>query len=66
VDLELFHVADDEEGRVLQGLAVPQELVVGGAQLLVLALVLPGEVVRFHTSAQPSPPPYFWAPFSKV
>ena len=44
VDLEAVEVADDEQRRVLEGLPVLQELVVGGLQVLALALVLPGEV----------------------
>ena len=44
VDLEAVEVADDEQRRVLKSLAVLQELLVGGGQVLVLALVLPGEV----------------------
>ena len=44
VDLEAVEVADDQQRRVLEVLAVVQELLVGGLQVLVLALVLPGEV----------------------
>jgi len=44
VDLEPVHVGDDEQGRVVERLPVAQELVVGGLQVLVLPLVLPGEV----------------------
>jgi len=44
MNLEPVHVGDDEQGRVVERLPVAQELVVGGFQVLVLALVLPGEV----------------------
>ena len=44
VDLEPVQVADDEQRRVLQGLAVALELLVGGPQVAVLALVLPAEL----------------------
>ena len=43
VDLEAVHVAHDQERRVLQDFAVLEELLVGGVEVLVLALVLPGE-----------------------
>jgi hypothetical protein len=44
VDLEGRHVGDDEERRVLEGHGVLLELGIGGAEVLALALVLPGEV----------------------
>ena len=44
VDHDAVHVADDQQRRVLQGLAVLEELLVGRVEVLVLALVLPGEV----------------------
>ena len=37
------HVAHNEQGWILQGLAVFQELVIGHIQILVPALVLPAE-----------------------
>jgi hypothetical protein len=42
-DLDRLEVGDDEEGRVLQRVAVALELEVGGLEVLPLALVLPGE-----------------------
>ena len=44
VDHQAVHVAGDEERRVLEVGAVLVELEVGGVEVLVLALVLPGEV----------------------
>jgi hypothetical protein len=44
VDLEPFDVADDQQRRVLQRLAVEEELVIGGGEVFVLPFVLPGEV----------------------
>ena len=44
VDLEAVHVADDQQRRVIQVLAVEQQLGVGVLQVLVLALVFPAEV----------------------
>ena len=38
-----FHVAHDHERRVLKCLGIAQELLVGGVEVLVLALVLPAE-----------------------
>ncbi len=43
VDLEAVGVRDHEQGRVLEVLAVEEELGVGGGEVLVLALVLEGE-----------------------
>lgn len=45
VDFEAVEVADDEERRVAEVLAIVVDLLVGGLEVLVLALVLPGEVV---------------------
>ena len=45
VHLEAFEVADDEQGRLAQRLVIVEELLVGRAQVLALALVLPAEVV---------------------
>ena len=42
-DFDCLEVGDDEEGRVLQRVAVTLELEVGGLEVLALALVLPGE-----------------------
>ncbi len=44
VHFEAVEVADDEEGRVVERLAVVVQLAVGGREVLALALVLPGEV----------------------
>ena len=44
VDLEAVQVAHDEEGRAGEVFAVLEKLLVGRGQVLVLALVLPGEV----------------------
>ena len=43
VDHDAVHVADDEQRRVLERLAIGQELAVGGVEVLVLPLVLPAE-----------------------
>jgi len=53
--LEAGEVADDEERRVLQVLAVLEELLVGGRQVLALALVLPADVAAFPDIGPPSP-----------
>ena len=45
VDLKAVEIADHEQRRVLQRLSVLQKLLVGGLKVLVLALVLPAEVV---------------------
>ncbi len=45
VDDDAVHVADDQQGRVLQRLAVLEELVVGRPEVLALPLVLPAEAV---------------------
>ena len=45
VDLEAVHVADDQQRRVFQGLAVQLQLLVGGLEVLVLALVFPTEMI---------------------
>ena len=42
VDLEAIQIADDEQRRVLQVLAVLQELLISSGQVLVGAFVLPG------------------------
>ena len=44
MDLEAVHVADDQQRRILQVLAVAKELVVGFLQVFVLAFVFPAEV----------------------
>ena len=46
-DAEPGHVGDDQEGRVLQGERVLAQLIEGGVEVGVLALVLPGEAVAF-------------------
>ena len=43
VDLDQVHIADDERGRVLEVLAVVEQLAVGGGEVGVRALVLPAE-----------------------
>jgi hypothetical protein len=43
VDLDALDVADDQERRVLEVLAAVEQLLVGGLEVGVLALVLPGE-----------------------
>jgi hypothetical protein len=43
MDRDLLHVGHDEQGRVLQALAVLQQLLVGFGEVGVFALVLPGE-----------------------
>jgi len=53
VDLEAVEVADDEEGWVLQVLAVLLYLPVGGREVLVLAFVLPREVAA-HPDVGPT------------
>ena len=53
VDLEAVHVADDQQRRVFQVLAVQEQLLVGGGQVLVLALVLPAEVAA-HPDVGPA------------
>ena len=45
MDNEAIHIADDQQRRVLQCLAVLLELLVGGFQVFVFALVFPGEVI---------------------
>ena len=44
-DDEALEVADDQQGRVEQGLAVAEELLVGLVEVLALALVFPGEAI---------------------
>ena len=64
--LERLHVADDEERRVLQRDGVLLKLGVGRSRSLRLPLYSQAKQPRFHTSAQPSPPLVFIAPFSKA
>ena len=45
VNAEARHVGDDQQGRVFQRQRVLAQLVEGGVQVFVLALVLPGEAV---------------------
>ena len=47
IDAEARHVGDDQERRVFQRQRVLAQLVEGRVQVLVLALVLPGEAVPF-------------------
>jgi len=46
-DDDAVQVADDEEGRTGEGVAVEEELVIGVVQILVLALVFPAEEIFF-------------------
>ena len=66
VDLQDVHVADHEEGRVLQGLAVAQELGVGLVQVGVALFVLPAEEAPLPHVGPARPPPSLATPFSKV
>ena len=47
VDYDAVQVADDEDGRTSEGVAVEEELIVGVVQILVLALVFPAEEILF-------------------
>ena len=42
-----IEIADDEKRRILERLAIPQELTIGVVEILLLAFVLPGEAVLF-------------------
>ena len=53
VDLEAAQVAHNQQRRVLQVLAIKEQLVVGGQQILVLGLVLPTEVAA-HPDVGPA------------
>ena len=67
MDLEAVHVADDQQRRVFQVLAVEQQLAVGFAsRSLCLPLYSQPKWPRIQTSAQPSPPSVFSTPRSKV
>jgi hypothetical protein len=54
VDLEAVQVADDQQRRVLQRLAVLQKLLVGRLQILAFALVLPGKVTALPDIREPA------------
>jgi hypothetical protein len=43
VDFETVKIANDEERRVIQVLTVLEQLLIGGLEIFVFALVLPGE-----------------------
>jgi len=43
VNLELVEIANDEQRRIVERLAVLEQLLIGGPQVLVLALVFPTE-----------------------
>ena len=43
MDDDSVKIAQDEQGRVLKRIAIEEELVIGGIQILMLALVLPAE-----------------------
>ncbi len=64
--LEALQIADDQQRRVLQCLAIVEELLVGRGQVLALALVLPGEVTALPDIGEAAPPPVFSIPFSKA
>ena len=66
MDFEAVQVADDEQRRVFQGLAVLQQLLVGGDEILVLPFVFQPKWPRIQTSAQPSPPAVFLTPLFKA
>lgn len=53
VDFEAVEVADHEERQILQGLAVKVQLLVGGGEVFVLALVFPAEVLA-HPDVGPA------------
>lgn len=53
VDLEAIEIADDEERRVFERLAVLQHLLVGGVEVLVLPFVFPAEVL-LHPDVGPA------------
>ena len=44
-------VADDEQGRIVEGFVVLVELPVGGAQVATFGFVLQAKKPRFQTSA---------------
>ena len=47
VDDDAVQIADDEEGRAGEGVAIEEELVVGVFQILVLAFVFPAKEILF-------------------
>ena len=47
VDNQAIHIAHHEQGRVLQRLAVLEQLVVGGIEVFMFALVFPAEEAPF-------------------
>ena len=47
VDDDAVQVADDEDGRTGEGVAVKEKLIVGVVQILVLAFVFPAEEILF-------------------
>ena len=53
VDLEAVHVANDQEWRVTQVLAVAAQLAIGGAKIAMLALVFPAEMI-FEPDVSPA------------
>src|SRR4051812_36551309 len=54
---ETVQVADHQQRRVLQVLAILEQLLIGGHQATVLALVLPGEVAALPNVGEASPAP---------
>jgi hypothetical protein len=43
VNHEPFHVADDQQRRILQSFAITEQLIVGSIEILVLAFVFPAK-----------------------
>jgi len=66
VDLDPVEVRDHEEGRVLQGVLVIDELAIAARRSLRLPLYSQAKKPFFQTSAKPSPPSSFSAPFSNA
>jgi hypothetical protein len=62
VDDDPVQVADDEEGRIGEGIAVEQKLIVGGSQVLVLALLFPAEEVLFPDIGEAVAPAMLFRP----
>jgi len=53
MDFEPVEIAHDEQGRVLERLAVVEQLLVGSRQVRSLALVLPSEMVLLPDVGEP-------------
>ncbi|MEJ7697875.1 MAG: hypothetical protein WKF78_14980 [Candidatus Limnocylindrales bacterium] len=63
---DALDVADDQERRVLEVLAVVEELLVGGLEVGPLALVLPGEEAALPDVGEAIPSPPLVTRFSKA